>query len=55
VNKWLEIVVPVLLTVMLAGVANLYSRIEDLEKDTVRKELLEYRLKQLEATSCLEQ
>ena len=47
-NEWAKLLVPILLTVSILGLMGLYHRIESLEKDTVRRELLEYRLDRIE-------
>jgi len=52
VTKVLEIVVPVFLTFLLAGILGLYSRLEDLEKTTMHTEVLELRLDMLEQREC---
>jgi len=52
VSKILEVIVPVLLTFLLAGVVDLYSRIGELEKTTMHTEVLELRLDRLEKGNC---
>jgi len=46
--KYAEAIIPVLLTFVIAGILGLYTRIEDLEKSTLHRELLEFRLDKLE-------
>ncbi len=43
-----DIIIPVLLSAALLAIGGLYTRVSDLEKGTMAKELVDYRLEQLE-------
>ena len=47
-DSWLKIILPVLLTAAIVAIAGIWKKVAELEKNVIHREVLEYRLEQIE-------